>query len=75
MTIKKYLSEICELGIRHVICCDLGIIKLIEEYYFVIKVLENCFNQISNSFEVHFYLQFNNIDRIVLLRHMSMVCK
>lgn len=69
--LKKYLNEIYELGIRHVICCDLGIIKLVEEYYSDIKVSVSCLNQVSNSLEVDFYSQFSNIDRIVLPRHMS----
>lgn len=69
--LKKYLREIYELGIRHVICCDLGIIKLIEQYFPEIKVSVSCLNQVSNSSEIDFYMQFSNIDRIVFPRHMS----
>lgn len=69
--LKNYLDEIYEMGIRHVICCDLGVIKELEEFYPDIKVSVSCLNQVSNSLAVQFYKKFKNIDRIVFPRHMS----
>lgn len=69
--LKKYFDEIYEMGIRHVICCDLGVIKELEEFYPDIKVSVSCLNQVSNSLSVEFYKKFGNVDRIVFPRHMS----
>lgn len=69
--LKRYLNEIYDMGIRHVICSDLGIIKELEEMHPDIKVSVSCLNQLSNSLGVEFYKNFKNIDRIVFPRHMS----
>lgn len=69
--LRRYLDEIYEMGIRHVICCDLGLIKKIEELYPDMKVSVSCLNQVSNSSGVEFYKKIRNVDRIVFPRHMS----
>lgn len=69
--LRKYFDEIYGMGIRHVICCDLGVIKELEELYPEIRVSVSCLNQVSNSFSAGFYKKFENIDRIVFPRHMS----
>ena len=69
--LKRYLDEIYEIGIRYAICCDLGLIKIIEQFYPDMKISVSCLNQVSNSLGVEFYKKIRNVDRIVFPRHMS----
>ena len=69
--LERYLGEIYDLGIRKAIVCDLGMISLINKKYPEMKVSVSCLNQVTNSYAVDFYLQFDNVERIVFPRHMS----
>lgn len=69
--IKDYLDEVISVGISHMIVCDIGMIKYLNENYPDVKVSVSCLNQITNYKAVQFYLKFGNVDRIVFPRHMS----
>lgn len=69
--LKRYIREVYEMGIRYFICCDLGMIKLLEMTFPDVKVVISCLNQVTNSMAVDFYSQFKNVRKIVFPRHMS----
>lgn len=70
-SMRRYLDEVIDAGIKRIIVCDLGMIAFLEENYPNIKISVSCLNQITNSMAVGFYSNFKNVDRIVFPRHMS----
>ena len=46
-------------------------ISYLNDNYPDIKVSVSCLNQVTNKMAVHFYANFQNVERIVFPRHMS----
>lgn len=69
--LKRYIEEVIDAGIREIIVCDIGILAFLQENYPEIKVTISCLNQVTNTMAVDFYLNFENVKRIVFPRHMS----
>ena len=71
--LRKYIEEVISMGITRVIVSDLGLVQYLLENYPSIKVSISCLSQVTNKLAVKFYMQFDNVDRIVFPRHMSAV--
>ena len=69
--LSKYLDEVSDIGIKKMIVCDIGMISYLNDNYPDIKVSVSCLNQVTNKMAVHFYANFQNVERIVFPRHMS----
>ncbi len=69
--ISRYLEEISEAGVKHLIVSDIGIIEFIQEKYKNFRMTISCENQVINSYSVKFYSNFENIERIVFPRHIT----
>lgn len=66
-----FLEELSEAGVQHLIVSDIGIIKYIQENYSGFRLSISCENQVINSYSVKFYASFENVERIVLPRHIT----
>ena len=68
--LNSYIQEIQDIGIKHLIVSDIGLINFLSINYPDMKLSISCLNEIYNSASVDFYKQFNP-ERIVFPRHID----
>lgn len=69
-TLRRYLKELLEYGIKNLIVSDVGIMQLISDEFPEFEITVSCLAEVINGATVDFYKQFN-IKRIVFPRHIS----
>lgn len=71
--IERYLKELMNIGIEHLIISDAGMINYIHSKHFNnFKITISCTIQIINKYAIEFYNKFQP-ERIVLPRHVSVI--
>ena len=68
--LEKWLQELSQIGIQHLIVSDIGMMQLIAKHYPNFKITVSCENQVLNADAVTFYRQFQP-ERIVFPRHIT----
>lgn len=56
--LEKWLQELSQIGIQHLIVSDIGMMQLIAKHYPNFKITVSCENQVLNADAVTFYRQF-----------------
>lgn len=67
--LDEFFADMYEIGVRHLIVSDLGLVYYLSKKWPQMKLSISCLNQVENEEAVHFYKQFQT-ERIVLPRHI-----
>lgn len=68
--LKRWLCEIEQLGVSHLIVSDIGVMNMIQLHHPRFHITVSCENQVLNQEAVSFYRQFQP-ERIVFPRHIT----
>ncbi|WP_409967520.1 U32 family peptidase [Bengtsoniella intestinalis] len=69
--LHRYVGELAQAGVKKLIVSDVGTIAFLNTHFPQMAVSISCLSQVTNTEAVAFYLQFPNVERIVLPRHMA----
>ena len=67
----RWLDEITSIGVNKLIVSDFGLISWLNESYPQFTLSISCLSQITNIESIRFCLEFENVERIVFPRHIS----
>lgn len=69
--LKKWLDEVSSVGVEKLIVSDFGLIHWLNKNYSQFSLSTSCLSQITNSESIRFCLEFENVERVVFPRHIS----
>ena len=69
--LKKYLEQLRQISVEHLIVSDLGMINYLNINFPEFRISVSCLSQVTNDSSIYFFKSISNVERIVFPRHLQ----